>query len=312
MRDIASFARPQGSSQLANALCQQAAGSAGESVSGQVPGFFPEFFRTGIWVPGITRLWDQRLFWAFTHPMESQGWCHLKLPRNIRFHRYLGHVPRGNGSNVKRTNYWGQNFPLFLFQGHFSSSISSIFSSPFLLLWFRSSLLLVWTLRIVFWCILYLHSVTPIPIYSLKIAEGSPWRFNGNDEKTVCSTSEGIATPVYWLGRRERCCPYTLVRALVRDKVQCFCKRLKLTDWVKCFRVIRLTVGKHSIGAFEEGLKKSFKMTLFAQHSCDSMIILMKSIGWRPNYAHFSRKRGWGKLDDLPNITQWAHSRMRI
>ena len=164
--------------------------------------------------------------------MESQGWCHLKLPRNIQFHRYLGHVPRGNGSNVKGTKYWGQNLPLFLFQGHFSSSISSIFSSPFLLLWFRFSLFLIWTLRIVFWWVLYLQSVAPIPIYSLMTAEGPPWRFNGNHEKTVCSTFEGIATPVYWLGRREGCCPYSLIRALVRDKAKCFSKSWNWqTEW---------------------------------------------------------------------------------
>lgn len=160
-------------------------GSAGESVSGQVPGFFPKFFRTGIWVPGITRLWDQRLE-TRALPLingKSGGGVIWNCQGISYFTHYPGHVPRGNGSNVKGTKCWGQNFSLFLFQGHFSSSISSIFSSPFPLLWFRSSLLPVWTLRIVFWCVLYLQSVTPIPICSLMIAEGSPWRFNGNHER---------------------------------------------------------------------------------------------------------------------------------
>ena len=84
---------------------------------------------------------------------------------------------------------------------------------------------------------------------------------------------------------------------------------MKQTDWVECFRVTRVSLGTHSIGTFKKVLKKSFKMALSAQQLYDSVIILMRSAGWRPNYAHFSRNGGWERLGDLPNISQWAHSR---
>lgn len=205
-QDIASFARPQGSSELAHALCQQAAGSAGESCRASAWLLPLKFFRTGIWVLGITRLLGPEAILGLHYPMESQGGVIWNC-QGISYFTVIQDMSSEEMEAMSKGPNAGSELSLFVFISgsfllihffHFQLTLSTtlIHVPPFSLGTSMSSVLL------------YLQSVTlsqSVPHDSRRISLKIQWK----SWETVCSTLEEIATPVYWLGRSRGCCPYT-------------------------------------------------------------------------------------------------------